>query len=71
VRPRPCESGRSPAGVGGLAGGFAQDLLTLLISVSDSGVHLIAWIMIGVSLALVLIFVLDRTLPARTGYQAT
>jgi MFS family permease len=36
-------------------------------SVSDSGVHLIAWIMIGVSLALVLISVLDRTLPGKTG----
>jgi hypothetical protein len=35
--------------------------------VSDSGVHLIAWIMIGVSLVLVLVSVLDRTLPAKTG----
>jgi hypothetical protein len=35
-------------------------------SVSDDGVHPIAWIMIGVSLALALIFVLDRTLPGQT-----
>ena len=36
-------------------------------SVSDSGVHIIGWIMIGVSLVLVLISVLDRTLPGKTG----
>jgi hypothetical protein len=34
-------------------------------SVTDSGGHLIAWIMIGVSLVLVLISVADRTLRAK------
>jgi MFS family permease len=58
----------------GYVGSIASSAITGIVfhaSVSDSGVHLIAWIMIGVSLALVLISVLDRTLPARTGYQAT
>jgi hypothetical protein len=32
------------------------------VSVSDHGVHLIAWIMVGVSVALVLMTVADRTL---------
>jgi hypothetical protein len=35
-------------------------------SVRDHGVHLIAWIMIGVSLALLLITVFDRALPQKT-----
>jgi MFS family permease len=54
----------------GYVGSIASSAITGLVfrvSVSDSGVHLIAWIMIGVSLALVLISVLDRTLPSRTG----
>jgi MFS family permease len=54
----------------GYVGSIAASAITGIVfhaSVSDSGVHLIAWIMIGVSLALVLISVLDRTLPARTG----
>jgi hypothetical protein len=58
----------------GYVGSIASSAITGIVfhaSVSDTGVHLIAWIMIGVSLALVLISVLDRTLPARTGYQAT
>jgi len=54
----------------GYVGSIAASAITGIVfhaSVSDSGVHLIAWIMIGVSLALVLISVLDRTLPAKTG----
>jgi MFS family permease len=54
----------------GYVGSIASSAITGLVfrvSVSDSGVHLIAWIMIGVSLALVLISVLDRTLPGKTG----
>jgi MFS family permease len=54
----------------GYVGSIASSAITGIVfhaSVSDSGVHLIAWIMIGVSLALVLISVLDRTLPGKTG----
>jgi MFS family permease len=54
----------------GYIGSIASSAITGIVfhtSVSDSGVHLIAWIMIGVSLALVLISVLDRTLPGQTG----
>jgi MFS family permease len=54
----------------GYVGSIAASAITGIVfhaSVSDSGVHHIAWIMIGVSLALVLISVLDRTLPAKTG----
>jgi MFS family permease len=54
----------------GYVGSIASSAITGIVfrtSVSDSGVHLIAWIMIGVSLALALISVLDRTLPVRTG----
>jgi len=54
----------------GYVGSIASSAITGIVfhaSVSDSGVHLIAWIMIGVSLALALISVLDRSLPARTG----
>jgi MFS family permease len=53
----------------GYVGSIASSAITGIVfhtSVSDSGVHLIAWIMIGVSLALVLISVLDRTLPSKT-----
>jgi MFS family permease len=54
----------------GYIGSIASSAITGIVfhaSVSDSGVHLIAWIMIGVSLVLVLVSVLDRTLPAKTG----
>jgi len=54
----------------GYVGSIGSSAITGIVfhtSVSDSGVHLIAWIMIGVSLALVLISVLDRTLPRKTG----
>jgi MFS family permease len=53
----------------GYVGSIGSSAITGIVfrtSVSDSGVHLIGWIMIGVSLALVLISVLDRTLPGRT-----
>jgi len=54
----------------GYVGSIASSAITGIVfhaSVSDGGVHLIAWIMIGVSLALALISVLDRTLPSNTG----
>jgi MFS family permease len=54
----------------GYVGSIASSAIIGMVfhaSVSDSGVHLIAWIMIGVSLALLLISVLDRTLPGKTG----
>ncbi len=54
----------------GYVGSIASSAITGIVfhgGVTDSGVHLIAWIMIGVSLALALISVLDRTLPAKTG----
>jgi len=54
----------------GYIGSIASSAITGIVfhtSVSDSGVHLIAWIMIGVSVALVLISVLDRTLPGTAG----
>jgi MFS family permease len=54
----------------GYVGSIASSAITGIVfrtSVSDSGVHLIAWIMIGVSLVLVLISVLDRTLPGKAG----
>jgi MFS family permease len=54
----------------GYVGSIASSAITGIVfhaSVSDSGVHLIAWIMIGVSLVLVLVSVLDRTLPGKTG----
>lgn len=53
----------------GYVGSIGSSAITGIVfhaSVSDSGVHLIGWIMIGVSLALVLISVFDRTLPRRT-----
>jgi len=55
----------------GYVGSIASSAITGTVfhaSVSDSGVHLIAWIMIGVSLTLALISVLDRSLPAKTGH---
>ena len=54
----------------GYVGSIAASAITGLVfhtSVTDNGVHLIAWIMIGVSLALVLISVFDRALPGKTG----
>jgi MFS family permease len=54
----------------GYVGSIASSAITGIVfhaSVSDSGVHLIAWIMTAVSLVLILISVLDRTLPWRTG----
>jgi Major Facilitator Superfamily len=53
----------------GYIGSIASSAITGIVfrtRVSDSGVHLIAWIMIGVSTALVLISVTDRTLRSRT-----
>ena len=52
----------------GYVGSIASSAITGIVfhtTVSDSGVHTIAWIMIGVSVVLVLISVADRTLPAR------
>jgi len=54
----------------GYVGSIASSAITGIVfraSVTDGGLHLIAWIMIGVSLALALISVLDRRLPGRTG----
>jgi MFS family permease len=54
----------------GYVGSIASSAITGIVfhaSVTDSGVHLIGWIMIAVSLVLVLASVLDRTLPAKTG----
>ena len=58
----------------GYVGSIASSAITGVVfrtSVSDHGVHLIAWIMIGVSLALLLLSVLDRTLPAATENPGT
>jgi MFS family permease len=52
----------------GYVGSIASSAITGIVfhtRVSDGGVHVIAWIMIGVSLVLVLISVADRALPAR------
>ena len=54
----------------GYVGSIASSAITGIVfhaSVSDSGVHLIGWIMTGVSAVLILITVLDRTLPGKTG----
>jgi len=54
----------------GYVGSIASSAITGIVfhaSVTDSGLHLIAWIMIGVSLVLALVSVLDRGLPGRTG----
>ena len=54
----------------GYVGSIASSAITgtvFRITVSDSGVHLIGWIMTGVSLALVLISVFDRTLRGKAG----
>jgi MFS family permease len=52
----------------GYVGSIASSAITGIVfhtRVSDGGVHVIGWIIIGVSLVLVLISVADRTLPAR------
>jgi MFS family permease len=54
----------------GYVGSIASSAITGIVfhtKVSDSGVHLIAWIMLAVSVVLVLISVLDRTVPKKTG----
>jgi MFS family permease len=54
----------------GYVGSIASSAITGIVfhaTVSDGGVHLIGWIMTGVSVALILISVLDRTLPGKTG----
>jgi MFS family permease len=54
----------------GYVGSIASSAITGIVfhaRVSDTGVHLIAWIMVGVSLVLTLISVLDRSLPRKTG----
>ncbi|WP_081982024.1 MFS transporter [Streptacidiphilus albus] len=55
----------------GYIGSIAASAITGVVfhtSVSDHGMHLIAWIMVGVSIALVLMTIADRTL--RTGSPA-
>jgi len=52
----------------GYVGSIASSAITGIVfhaKVSDSGVHLIAWIMLAVSVVLVLISVLDRTIPRK------
>ena len=52
----------------GYVGSIASSAITGIVfhnSVTDHGVHVIAWIMIGVSLVLVLISAADRTLHGR------
>lgn len=52
----------------GYVGSIASSAITGVVfhaRVSDSGVHVIAWIMIGTSVALALISLLDRKLPRR------
>jgi MFS family permease len=52
----------------GYFGSIASSAIIGLVfhtSVSDFGIHVIAWIMIGVSLVLLLVSVLDRTIPRR------
>lgn len=54
----------------GYVGSIASSAITGIVfhtSVTDSGLHLIVWIMIGISLVLVLISVLDRPLPGKAG----
>jgi MFS family permease len=54
----------------GYIGSIAASAITGIVfhtRVSDHGVHLIAWIMVGVSVTLVLMTITDRTLRARPG----
>ncbi|MFI5756316.1 MFS transporter [Streptomyces sp. NPDC051569] len=53
------------------AGSIASSAITGIVfrsHVTDHGVHLIAWIMIGVSLTLVAMSVTDRALPTRSAH---
>ena len=53
----------------GYVGSIASSAVTGIVfrtNVTDHGVHLIAWIMLGVSVVLLLVSVLDRTLPRST-----
>jgi MFS family permease len=53
----------------GYIGSIAASAITGIVfhtRVSDHGVHLIAWIMIGVSVVLILLTIADRTLRSRT-----
>jgi MFS family permease len=53
----------------GYVGSIAASAITGIVfhtSVTDNGVHLIAWIMIGVSVVLVALSVADRTLRSKT-----
>jgi MFS family permease len=53
----------------GYVGSIAASAITGIVfhtSVTDSGVHLIAWIMVGVSVVLVALSVADRTLRPKT-----
>jgi MFS family permease len=53
----------------GYVGSIASSAITGIVfrtSVTDSGVHDIGWIMVGVSVVVILISVLDRTLPRST-----
>lgn len=55
----------------GYIGSIAASAITGVVfhsQVSDDGVHLIAWIMVGVSVVLVLMTVADRTLRTRTSH---
>jgi MFS family permease len=54
----------------GYVGSIGSSAITGIVfrtSVTDGGVHLIAWIMVGLSVVLVLVSVADRTLPWREG----
>ncbi|WP_438801995.1 MFS transporter [Actinospica durhamensis] len=53
----------------GYVGSIASSAITGIVfrtNVTDHGVHLIAWIMLGVSVVLLLVSALDRTLPRST-----
>jgi MFS family permease len=55
----------------GYLGSIAASAITGIVfhtTVSDHGVHLIAWIMVGVSVVLVLMTAADRTLRTRTSH---
>ncbi|HJP73295.1 MAG TPA: MFS transporter [Pseudonocardiaceae bacterium] len=57
----------------GYIGSIASSAITGIVfhtNVTDDGIHLIAWIMIGISLALLAISVLDRNLPRRASPDA-
>ncbi|MTD52981.1 MFS transporter [Amycolatopsis pithecellobii] len=57
----------------GYVGSIASSAITGMVfhhQVSDDGIHLIGWIMIGVSLGLTLLTLADRTLRTRPGTQS-